>query len=100
MSHDKGSFLDEGPQGGSHYRPGSIQPHGISSIINRGGIAEVIVKITADNGLVGWGECTRAADTAGIRRGQGDGAAHHRPQRLGQGGDLGHSPLCGWPSSR
>jgi glucarate dehydratase len=37
-----------------------------SSIINRGGITEVIVKITADNGLVGWGECTRAADTAGI----------------------------------
>ena len=37
-----------------------------SSLINRGGITEVIVKITADNGLVGWGECTRAADTAGI----------------------------------
>jgi glucarate dehydratase len=37
-----------------------------SSIINRGGISEVIVKLTADNGLVGWGECTRAADTAGI----------------------------------
>jgi len=37
-----------------------------SSLINRGGISEVIVKVTADNGLVGWGECTRAADTAGI----------------------------------
>lgn len=37
-----------------------------SSLINRGGISDVIVKITADNGLVGWGECTRAADTAGI----------------------------------
>ncbi len=37
-----------------------------SSLINRGGIADVVVKITADNGLVGWGECTRAADTAGI----------------------------------
>lgn len=37
-----------------------------SSIINRRGITEVIVKITADNGLVGWGECTRAADTKGI----------------------------------
>ena len=37
-----------------------------SSLINRGGITEVIVKVTADNGLVGWGECTRAADTAGI----------------------------------
>ena len=37
-----------------------------SSLINRGGISDVIVKLTADNGLVGWGECTRAADTAGI----------------------------------
>lgn len=37
-----------------------------SSLINRGGITDVIIKITADNGLVGWGECTRAADTAGI----------------------------------
>ena len=37
-----------------------------SSLINRGGVTDVIVKITADNGLVGWGECTRAADTAGI----------------------------------
>jgi L-Ala-D/L-Glu epimerase len=37
-----------------------------SSIIDRRGITEVIVKITADNGLVGWGECTRAADTRGI----------------------------------
>ncbi len=37
-----------------------------SSLINRGGVTDVIVKVTADNGLVGWGECTRAADTAGI----------------------------------
>ncbi len=37
-----------------------------SSLINRGGVTEVIVKLTADNGLIGWGECTRAADTAGI----------------------------------
>jgi glucarate dehydratase len=37
-----------------------------SSLINRRGITDVLVKLTADNGLVGWGECTRAADTAGI----------------------------------
>jgi L-alanine-DL-glutamate epimerase-like enolase superfamily enzyme len=37
-----------------------------SSLINRGGITDVIVKLTTDDGLVGWGECTRAADTAGI----------------------------------
>ena len=37
-----------------------------SALINRGGITEVIVKLTTDDGLVGWGECTRAADTRGI----------------------------------
>ncbi len=37
-----------------------------SSLIARGGIADVLVKVTADNGLVGWGECTRAADVPGI----------------------------------
>jgi L-alanine-DL-glutamate epimerase-like enolase superfamily enzyme len=37
-----------------------------SSLINRGGVTDVIVKITTDSGLIGWGECTRAADTAGI----------------------------------
>ena len=38
----------------------------VSSLIARGGVTDVIVKLTADNGLVGWGECTRAADAAGI----------------------------------
>ena len=38
----------------------------MSSLIARGGVTDVIVKLTADNGLVGWGECTRAADAAGI----------------------------------
>ncbi len=37
-----------------------------SSLIARGGVADIIVKLTADNGLVGWGECTRAADVPGI----------------------------------
>jgi glucarate dehydratase len=37
-----------------------------SSLIDRGGISDVIVKLTADNGLIGWGECSRAADTAGV----------------------------------
>src|SRR5262249_21472950 len=37
-----------------------------SSLIARGGIADVLVKITTDDGLVGWGECTRAADVPGI----------------------------------
>jgi L-alanine-DL-glutamate epimerase-like enolase superfamily enzyme len=38
----------------------------VSSLVARGGVTDVIVKLTADNGLVGWGECTRAADAAGI----------------------------------
>ena len=37
-----------------------------SSLIARGGIADVLIKVTADNGMVGWGECTRAADVPGI----------------------------------
>ncbi|HKX11114.1 MAG TPA: mandelate racemase/muconate lactonizing enzyme family protein [Stellaceae bacterium] len=37
-----------------------------SSVITRSGVTDVIVKLTADNGLVGWGETTRAADAAGI----------------------------------
>ena len=37
-----------------------------SSLINRGGVSDVIVKLTTQDGMVGWGECTRAADTAGI----------------------------------
>ncbi|MBV9522631.1 MAG: mandelate racemase/muconate lactonizing enzyme family protein [Alphaproteobacteria bacterium] len=37
-----------------------------SSLIARGGVTDVIVKLTMDDGLVGWGECTRAADVPGI----------------------------------
>lgn len=38
----------------------------VSSVIRRGGVCDTIVKLTSDDGLVGWGECTRAADAAGI----------------------------------
>ncbi len=38
----------------------------VSYLISRPGITDIIVKITTDNGLVGWGECTRAGDAAGI----------------------------------
>ena len=38
----------------------------VSSIIARGGVSDVIVKLTTDDGLVGWGESCTAADTAGI----------------------------------
>jgi len=37
-----------------------------SSVVARGGVTDVIIKLTADNGLAGWGETTRAADAAGI----------------------------------
>jgi L-alanine-DL-glutamate epimerase-like enolase superfamily enzyme len=30
-----------------------------SSVIARSGVTDVIIKLTADNGLVGWGETTR-----------------------------------------
>ncbi len=38
----------------------------VNSLIRRGGITDTIVKLTTDDGLVGWGECTRAADAGGI----------------------------------
>ncbi len=38
----------------------------VSSLIARGGVTDTIVKLTTDDGLIGWGECTRAADAAGI----------------------------------
>ena len=37
-----------------------------SSLVARAGVTDVIVKVTADNGLVGWGESTRAADVFGV----------------------------------
>ena len=37
-----------------------------SSRVQRGGVSDVIVKLTADNGLVGWGESCSGADTASI----------------------------------
>ncbi len=38
----------------------------VSALVDRAGVTDVVVKVTTDDGLVGWGECTRAADAAGI----------------------------------
>ena len=32
-----------------------------SSRIYRSGVSDIIIKITTDNGIVGWGEATRTA---------------------------------------
>ena len=40
-----------------------------SAIIDRGGVSDVIVKITTDTGLVGWGEACKATDTLVLERG-------------------------------
>ena len=37
-----------------------------SSRVNRAGVTDVVVKLTTDNGLVGWGESCSGADTASI----------------------------------
>lgn len=37
-----------------------------SALVARSGVSDVLVKLTTDDGLVGWGECTRAADVKGI----------------------------------
>lgn len=38
----------------------------VSSVIDRGGVAEVVVRATSDSGLVGWGEAQRAANVPGV----------------------------------
>jgi L-alanine-DL-glutamate epimerase-like enolase superfamily enzyme len=38
----------------------------LSARVRRGGVSDVIVKLTTDNGLVGWGESCSGADTRSI----------------------------------
>jgi len=38
----------------------------VSSRVARGGVTDVVVRITADDGRVGWGECCSGADTLSI----------------------------------
>lgn len=40
----------------------------VSSRVNRGGVTDVIVKLTTDNGLVGWGESCSGADVVSIEQ--------------------------------
>ena len=40
----------------------------VSSRVFRGGVTDTIVKLTADSGLVGWGECTSGPDAASIEQ--------------------------------
>lgn len=40
----------------------------VSSRVYRGGVTDVLVKLTADNGLVGWGECCSGADVASVEQ--------------------------------
>ena len=37
-----------------------------SSVVNTAGVSAVIVRLETDDGLVGWGECDTAADTASV----------------------------------
>jgi L-alanine-DL-glutamate epimerase-like enolase superfamily enzyme len=39
-----------------------------SARVQRGGVSDVVVKLTTDSGLVGWGESCSGADTASIER--------------------------------
>jgi glucarate dehydratase len=40
----------------------------ISSRVARGGVTDTIVRLTTDNGLTGWGECTSGPDAASIEQ--------------------------------
>jgi L-alanine-DL-glutamate epimerase-like enolase superfamily enzyme len=39
----------------------------VSSIVARDGVSDVLVKVTTDDGLVGWGEACCGADTASVQ---------------------------------
>jgi L-alanine-DL-glutamate epimerase-like enolase superfamily enzyme len=38
----------------------------LSSRVRRGGVTDIVVKLTTDDGLIGWGEACSGADTASI----------------------------------
>src|SRR6478752_2072829 len=40
----------------------------VSALIAREGVSDVIVKLTADNGLIGWGEACMNCETVGIQK--------------------------------
>ncbi|HTN96052.1 MAG TPA: hypothetical protein VL101_03665, partial [Nordella sp.] len=40
----------------------------VSALVSRAGVSDVIVKLTADNGLVGWGEACMNSETVGIEK--------------------------------
>ena len=40
----------------------------ISSRVARSGVTDTVVRLTADNGLIGWGECTSGPDAASIEQ--------------------------------
>jgi L-alanine-DL-glutamate epimerase-like enolase superfamily enzyme len=40
----------------------------VSALISRAGVSDVLVKITTDDGLVGWGEACMNSETVGIER--------------------------------
>lgn len=40
----------------------------VSSRVNRQGVSDVVVRLTADNGLIGWGESCNGADTLSIEQ--------------------------------
>ncbi len=60
----------------------------ISSRVARSGVTDTIVRLTADNGLIGWGECTSGPDAASIEQAVPLGpAAADRPRSLAERSD-------------
>ena len=55
-----------------------------SSRVRRGGVSDVIVRLTTDTGLVGWGESCCGADTDSIAAAvQRHGRLRRRPRSVG-----------------
>src|SRR5579872_4728088 len=38
----------------------------VSSLVNRDGVTDIVVKATTDNGIVGWGESSSGADVGSV----------------------------------
>ena len=39
----------------------------VSSLVNRDGVTDIIVKATSDDGLIGWGESSSGADVKSVQ---------------------------------
>src|SRR5580765_9119389 len=67
-----------------------------SSRVARSGVTDTIVRLTADNGLVGWGECTTGPDAASIEQAVRSAAPFAMGRDTWQGAALARDFFSAW----